>query len=198
MELFSEFSPSEIADVINSNPSLRGYLQGYLAEVALQKKLRNLPGVESVVKIPDSKKIKADIEVMYKGTSITIEVKSLKTSSVRRNPLYDTWSGSVRINNTDRRKHLVDGIGIVESTHLTRGGFDILAISTYALNNSWEFLYIANEFLPSVSPLSPNTLKTSFVVDILETPNVTSNISLLLEEKFLQKTGTKIENEIFS
>ncbi len=182
MSILSEFSQEELEAVIAENSSLRGYLQGYLAEVALKKQLLQMPGITSVIKIPDQDKEKGDFKVIYKGQTVTIEVKSVTTSSVKDDILHDTWQGTVSIKNTDKRDVLVDGIGTVSCTSLVKGEFDILAISCYAVSGTWDFLFIENEYLPEKSSKLPGFIKTSFTVNPATTPCVTHDILSILDE----------------
>ena len=74
MSILSEFSIDELEELIIENSSLRGYLQGYLAELALKKLIKSIPEVTKVVKIPDQNPEKGDFRIEYKGVSLTIEV----------------------------------------------------------------------------------------------------------------------------
>lgn len=186
MNILSKFTLGEIEEILSENSSLRGYLQGYLAEYSLKKQLLYLPNVASVVKIPDQSEEKGDLRVTYKGLNITIEVKSIATDSVGEDILNDTWKGTVQIKNTDSRQLELAGIEPFYSSYLKRGEFDILAISCYAVYNDWEFLFMENEHLPSSSK-HPDLLKTSFVVNPETTALVSKTIQSLLETVWQKK-----------
>lgn len=188
MSILSQFTNEELENVIRDNPSLRGYLQGYLAEVALMKYLVTLEGVSSVTKIPDQHKDKGDIRVTYKDQKVTIEVKSIASNSVREDVLNDTWEGKVQIKNTDKRKVEVEGIGIISSSSIIKGQFDILAVSCYAVSGQWDFLYMGNEYLPEKSSELPGFIKTSFIINPETTPCVTNNLTKLLDSVIAKRS----------
>lgn len=181
------FSISDVEEMISENPSLRGYLHGYLAERVLKKKLEAVPGVTSVAKIPDSVPEKGDFRVIYNSTPITIEVKSIATESVRENLLTQTWQGLVKIKNTDKRDIEVDGIGVISSSKLLKGQFDILAICCFAVSGEWDFVFIENKYIPEDE--IPGLLKTSFVINPADTPGLTNDIAKLLDKTYLNKCG---------
>jgi hypothetical protein len=180
MSILSDFTSEELEEVIRENSSLRGYLQGYLAEVSLKKQLLAVPGVTSVTKIPDQGKEKGDFRVEYKGKTLTIEVKSIATNSVREDILNDTWQGTVQVKATDKRTIQVDGFGSVTSTSLLKGEFDVLAISCYAVSGKWEFLFIENEYLPEAST-APGLIKTSFTVNPATTPLLVNSVESVMD-----------------
>jgi hypothetical protein len=181
VSILSGFTMDDIQEMIDENSSLRGYLQGYLAERALKDQILRIPGVSSVIKIPDRDQEKGDFKVIYKDVPISIEAKSVMTDSVRPDVLSQTWQGSVMVKNTDKREVEVDGIGTITTTKLERGQFDILAICCFAVSGQWDFLFIENRFLPAADE-SHNLLKTRFIVNPGTTPGVTDNLVRLLEK----------------
>lgn len=181
VSILSGFTMDDIQELIDENSSLRGYLQGYLAERALKAQIIQIPGVESVIKIPDRDQEKGDFKVVYKGVPITIEAKSVMTDSIRSDVLSQTWQGSVMVKNTDKREVQVDGIGTITTTKLERGQFDILAICCFAVSGEWDFLFIENRFIPAADE-GYNLLKTKFIVNPGTTPGVTNNLAKLLEK----------------
>jgi hypothetical protein len=187
MSILSEFTNDELEEVISSNPNLRGYLQGYLAEVALKKQLLEIEGVSEVIKIPDHDEERGDLRVTYKGLPLTIEVKSIKTDSVRKDVLHDTWQGTVTIKSSDKREVEVEGLGLINSSHLIRGQFDILAISCYAVSGQWEFVFMDNDHLPPKSYKTPELIKTSFVVNPQTTPCLITDMQSILEGTYEKK-----------
>lgn len=185
--ILSQFTQEELEGLIEENSSLRGYLQGYLGELALKKQLLQLPGITEVVKIPDQDEEKGDFRVTYKGKTMTVEVKSLLSSSVKPDILHDSWQGRVSIKNTDKRELEVEGLGTISTTSLVKGDFDILAICCYAVNDEWEFLFIENEYLPEKSPEHPGILKTSFVVNPEITPLVVKSFFKVADSVLVKK-----------
>lgn len=181
VSILSGFTMEDIQEMIDENSSLRGYLQGYLAERALKAQIQQIPGVESVTKIPDRDHEKGDFKVIYKGIPMSIEAKSVMTDSVREDVLTQTWQGAVLVKNTDKREVEVEGIGTITTTKLERGQFDILAICCFAVSGQWDFLFLENRFIPAADE-SHNLLKTRFTVNPGTTPGVTDNLVKLLEK----------------
>jgi hypothetical protein len=187
MSILSEFTVEELDEVISENSSLRGYLQGYLAEVALKKQLLQIDHVTEVIKIADQSSEKGDFRVIYKNVPITIEVKSIRTGSVRSDILNDTWQGTVGVRNSDTRELDIEGIGLIRSSNLVRGEFDILAISCYAVSNTWDFVFMSNEYLPPKNYQVPELIKTSFVVNPETTPFIQMSLQNILELVYNKK-----------
>lgn len=187
MSMLSDFSEEEIETVIDENPSLRGYLQGYLAEVAFKKQLLQLEHVTEVTKIPDQAKDKGDFKVIYKGEPLTIEIKSLLTKSIKADTIHDTWQGVVGIKNGDKREIDVEGFGTVRTMSLVRGEFDILAISCYAVSGKWDFVYMENEYIPPKDYTKPALLKVSFTVNPETTPCLDLDLATILERVYMKK-----------
>ena len=77
-------SAETILRVIQDNPSLRGFVYGYVSEMEFERHyLKARKSVESFSKDDDHKKSKSDRTVVFKGGPITIQVKSIQTNSVR-------------------------------------------------------------------------------------------------------------------
>lgn len=179
--ILSGFTIEDIQEMIEENSSLRGYLQGYLAERALRSQVEKIPGVTFVKKIPDQGSEKGDLQISYKGSIITVEVKSLKTDSVTEDLFTQTWEGKVGIKNTDKREVEVDGIGTLSTTKLIRGQFDILAICCFAVSGKWDFMFIENRFIPAAEE-HRDLLKTQFTINPYNTPGLTDDLQKLLEK----------------
>lgn len=180
------FNFDDIEDILTENPYFRGYLQGYLAEFRLKDAIKNLPGVTSVTKIPDFENRKGDLEVIYKDTPITIECKSIESNSVKEDPLHNSWVGTVCIKNSGRREILHNDEPLM-TTSLVKGAFDLLAVSCYAVNEQWNFLFMENRYLPE-SPDYPGLISTKIQIN----PQTTSCLIVdpldALERVWLQKT----------
>lgn len=184
--LLSGFSIEDLQALVDSNPYLRGYIQGYLAEDVLAARLRELDGVEYVSKIPDASDKKGDLLVNYRGEQITIECKSMCTGTLRQDVLNDAWEAYVLCKNTDKRVVNIEGRGDVSSVNLRKGGFDILAMCTYPVTGEWGFLFLENMLLPEPDD-KPGFIKSKFVVNPYTTAGLTSDISKVLDDVLLQK-----------
>lgn len=186
---------NDLQEMIDENPSLRGYIQGYLAERALKTQLLNIAGVSAVRKIPDMAPEKGDFEVIYKNVPLTIECKSVKTGSVKEDVLTQSWMGTVGVCNTDKREITIEGFGNISTSKLIRGQFDILAISCFAVNGEWSFMFIENRFLPSAEE-HRDLLKSSFIINPATTPGLTEDISRVLEKALEIKAQAAQEEEL--
>ena len=169
--LLSGFTLEDLQLLVNENPSLRGYIQGYLGELMLRRLLLH-HGLE-VTKIKDHSVDKGDFLVQGLDAPVTIEVKSLSSGSRRQLPLDESWEARVLCKNTDKRVHDVPGLGEVHSCHVPKGVFDILAICTYPITGTWDFLFIESRFLPEAEGL-PGLIKTTFMIDSKATPGLYS------------------------
>ena len=185
--LLHGFTLEDVQALTDENPYLRGYLQGYLAESKLIQQVRDLPGVESVSKIPDADELRGDLLVNYRGTEITIECKSLASGIVREDALNLSWEASVLCKNTDKRTIYVEGVGEMQSVNLVKGEFDILAICTYPITGFWRFLFIENRFLPEADG-KPGFIKSRFIINTATTPGLTNDPLRVLDASLLQKS----------
>lgn len=78
-----DISPTYLTDLVNSNPSLRGMIVGYIAERKLMEVFDNHARTENHRKDDDhDRKKKGDLVVTYRGEEFRIEVKSLQTNTV--------------------------------------------------------------------------------------------------------------------
>lgn len=78
-------STAELTGLIGENPSLRGFVTGYLAEIKLRKFVETLPGVTETRKFDDHDRTnKHDLEVCWGGESIP-----LRQNHFRRRQLSD-------------------------------------------------------------------------------------------------------------
>lgn len=190
--ILSGFSMDDIQEMVDENPSLRGYLQGYLAERALRSQIMQIPEVTSIRKIPDQSFEKGDFEVVYKTVPITIEVKSIATNSVKEDLLTQAWQGTVGVKNTDRRDIEVNGLGTISTTKLIRGAFDILAICCFAVSGTWDFMFIENRFIPAAEE-HHDLLKTQFTINPYITPGLTYDLKKLLEKTLEFKSTSDVD-----
>lgn len=73
-------TPEQLTAILGENPSLRGMLQGYVAEWKLRDYLLSLPDVTAIRKPDDhDRQEKGDLYVTYRGRLYRLEVKSLLT-----------------------------------------------------------------------------------------------------------------------
>ena len=188
--LLSGFKTEDLQLLIDENPYLRGYIQGYLAESVLAARLRDLPGVSSVRKIPDADKLRGDLSVSYLGVDMVIECKSLASGVVRDDLLTGGVEVSVLCKNTDRRTIVVPGVGEVQSVNLPKGQFDILAICTYPITGEWGFLFMENKYLPEAEN-KPGFIKSRFIINTVSTPWLETDVSSVLNRVAFNRGSVK-------
>lgn len=187
-KLLEGFTLEDLEYLTDSNPYLRGYLHGYLAELVLMRKLRTIPGVDSVVKIPDLDKQKGDLEVQYLGVTMTIECKSIGSGSVKPDESHDSWTGAVSMKSSDKRKATIDGEER-SFVNVDKGQFDILAVNCFVVNGSWDFVFIENKFLLEKDD-TPGYITSRLHINPKTTPGLTENVSHVLHKVFLQKLSS--------
>ncbi len=138
----------ELTGVVDENPSLRGMLVGYLAEIKLRSVwFTGREGVTHMVKHDDhDRRKKGDLWITYNGADFVIEVKGLQKNSIRRKD--GRHRGIVQCDASDRRPvTLADG-STLETTCLLVGEFDVLAACLFYFDNIWRYIFAKNADLP--------------------------------------------------
>lgn len=149
-----EVSLEDLEVLINQNPSLRGFILGYLAESKLRRFFQKDKRITSLKKFDDHDRTnKSDLVIGYKGREYSVEVKSLQTSTVKKS------SGKLFSNADLEAKFQCDAsdkrtIGLktgesISTTCLQYGDFDIVAVNLFAFQNHWEFAFALNSDLPN-------------------------------------------------
>ena len=83
----------QLTEMLDANPSLRGMLLGYAAEVKLKEIITSFPEVSYTTKFDDhNRKKKGDLYVVYHGKAFDIESKSLQSSMIKYDDEKDEWS----------------------------------------------------------------------------------------------------------
>jgi len=143
-----KLTEQELTIIIEENPSLRGFLLGYIGEYKLRALLLANPQVTGLRKFDDhdrAKGSKNDIAIDYRGHSFTFEVKSLQTNSIKRGEIL---TGTAQVDASDRRPVILSDGTRLETTCLLRGEFDILALNLFQFREEWDFAFILNRDLP--------------------------------------------------
>ncbi len=142
-----DITVEELTQVVNQNPSLRGMILGYLAEMKLEKIWLNREGISQVAKHDDrDRKKKGDRVVTYKGKEFIFESKSLQTNTIRKTD--EGWVGKAQVDASDRRAVILPNGTEVHTTCLLRGEFHILAVNVFAFEEKWRFVFAKNDDLP--------------------------------------------------
>jgi transcriptional regulator with XRE-family HTH domain len=153
-------SPEELTILAVDNPSLRGILLGYIAELKFRETWLNHPDITSSFKHDDhSRKGKGDRVITFRGHEFVFEVKSLQTNSIRRNS--DGWTAQAQVDASDRRNVVFSDGSCVQTTCLRVGEFDILAVNIFSIDQKWEFVFAKNSDLPRSTSKIYNELQKS-------------------------------------
>ena len=142
-----QITAEELTELIDANPSMRGNMFGYVAEMKLRKLWFSGERVTHAVKYDDhNRKKKGDLVITYRGQSFIVESKSLQTNSIKR--VGDKLVATSQCDASDKRTiRLPDGSSLT-TTNLLTGEFDLLAINIFAFHDKWEFLFAKNSELP--------------------------------------------------
>lgn len=138
----------ELTQIVDQNPSLRGMVLGYLAELKLEKLWLRREYIADISKHDDhDRKKKGDRVVLYKKKKFVFESKSLQTNSIRKTDR--GWIGKAQVDASDRRQVALPNGTEVNTTCLLRNEFDILAVNVFAFDKKWRFVFAKNSDLPS-------------------------------------------------
>ncbi len=141
----------ELTEAVDQNPSMRGNMFGYVAEMKLRKFLMASGRLTYAYKPDDhARKKKGDLVVTYNGNSFIVESKSIQTNSVRRlvTPEGVKFKAVAQCDASDRRIiELPDGTNL-NTTCLLIGEFDMLAVNLFAFGFGWRFIFAKNTDLP--------------------------------------------------
>ncbi len=131
-------TPEQLTTLLDENPSLRGMLLGYVAELKLKEMVMSIPDVSLAIKFDDhNRKKKGDLYIIYKGRAFDLESKSLQSGMVKWDEKNNRWTGKAQVDGSDRGViQLPDGMTL-NTTLLLRGEFDVLAVNCYAFDEAW-------------------------------------------------------------
>lgn len=140
-------TPEELTEIVSANPSLRGFISGYISEYKLQKFFASDQRISNVRKYDDhDRSKKSDTVFSYKGVDISVEVKSLQTNSIRKEG--KEFLGKTQVDASDKRSVNLPNGKTVNTTCLLIGEFDLLAVNLYGFENKWNFVFAKNTDLP--------------------------------------------------
>lgn len=174
-----DITVDDLTDLINDNPSLRGFIMGYLAEHKIRKFLSNDSRISNPRKFDDhDRSNKHDLVATYKGKDYSFEFKSLQTNSIKR--LEDgTCQGMFQCDASDRREIVLEDGRSVATTCLKFGDFDIIGVSMFFFNNKWEYAFALNRDLPcSKFKKYPEEIRSQLIKSLIP-------ISMPLEPPFV-------------
>lgn len=143
-----DMTPEELTELVENNPSLRGMILGYLAELKLEKLWLSGDDVSEVTKHDDhDRKKKGDRVIRYKGQEVIFESKSLQSAMIEKTE--EGWIGKAQVDASDRREIVLPDNSRVTTTCLLKGEFDILAVNVFAFEEKWRFVFAKNSDLPT-------------------------------------------------
>ena len=145
-----DVTPEELTELVEQNPSLRGMILGYLAELKLEKLWLSGDDVSEITKHDDhDRKKKGDRVIRYKGQEFIFESKSLQSAMIEKTE--EGWKGKAQVDASDRRELELPDNSRVTTTCLLKGEFDILAVNVFAFEEKWRFVFAKNSDLPTSS-----------------------------------------------
>lgn len=184
-----DITTENIDTLLTENPSLRGMLFGYVAELKLKTLISSFPHIKSMKKYDDhDRKKKGDLHFIYKNTEFSIESKSLQTNQIKFDPKAKIHFGKAQVDASDRRTIQLPNGEEVNTTLLLKGEFDILAVNCYQFNQRWDFQFARNKDLPTSNYKSysdeakRNLIKSLIPVEWPPKKPFHSNLELLIEE----------------
>lgn len=140
-------SAEELTQLVDENPSLRGILMGYVAELKLTHLLAVDAHISDSMKYDDHDRTKkGDRVVVYKGRRLIVESKSLQTKTVKK--VGKKFYGKAQVDGSDRRTVTFADGSTLETTLLLPGEFDVLAVNCFAFENTWKWVFCKNTDLP--------------------------------------------------
>jgi hypothetical protein len=132
--------------VIRDNPSLRGFIYGYVSEMKFEEfYLRSADWIDHFIKDDDHKKSKSDRTIVYRGTAISVQVKSVQTNSIKVSN--SGFIAKVQNDASDRRKVKLPNGRTIETTCYLVGEYDLLAVSLQPFTGIWKFAFKLNQDL---------------------------------------------------
>jgi transcriptional regulator with XRE-family HTH domain len=142
-----KITPRALTALMDQNPSLRGMLFGYVAELKLEELWLRHPDITECAKDDDhDRRKKGDRRIVYKDHSFVVEVKSLQTDSIEQKD--NIWFGKAQVDASDRREITLPNGDQVNTTLLLVGEFDVLAVNVYSFEGRWDFVFAKNQDLP--------------------------------------------------
>ncbi|WP_139323093.1 restriction endonuclease [Deinococcus marmoris] len=197
----------ELGEALEENPSLRGMVFGYVAEIKLRHVIEGNSLITASQKDDDhDRKKKGDRRFIYKDEEFTIESKSLQTKTVKLIKNSDgeviSHTGKAQVDASDRRKIEMPDGEMLETTLLRVGEFDILSVNCFAFEKKWRFLYSRNADLPRSSSykteynehLISSTVSVQYPLEA--DSNFTEDLFELLDELVNERKSRRAKGEI--
>jgi hypothetical protein len=138
--------PEDLVLAIKRAPSLRGMILGYIAEEMFGKCVLKDPRITDVRTHDDHDRDnnKVDIDFMFEGRRVTIQLKSLQTNSIVWREDLGALHGIVQNDGSDKRDVKLPNGEIVTTTNYRVGDYNILAVPLFPFSGEWSFAYKLN------------------------------------------------------
>ena len=201
MNILTEWgiTPDQLTELLDENPSLRGMLLGYVAELKLKEIVTSIPDVSYTVKFDDhNRKKKGDLYVIYRDMAFDLESKSLQSSMVKWDDQKKCWLGKAQVDASDKCEITLPNGTSLSTTLLQRGEFDILAVNCYAFEGKWRFVFARNSDLPHSNYHRYSEDQKKFLIASLipitwpPEPPFYANLETLLDEMVENGEGTDL------
>ncbi len=156
-----DLSYDEINELLTDNASLRSFVMGYAAEIKCRNMFfRNHPDITNLRKPDDHDRTeKGDWVMDYKGHTMSVEVKSLQTNSLKPKKKGDVAPNYQCDASDARTVRFQDGTELV-TTALLVGEFDIVAVNVHAFSGKWDFAFAKNSDLLTMEESNRGAAKT--------------------------------------
>lgn len=186
-----EINADELTHIVDENPSLRGFMMGYISEYKVRSLFIGEEKIEQIFKHDDhDRKSKGDVSLIYRGVEIDIEAKTVQSNSVKSLG-DDRWIGKFQCDASDCRNLVLPNGHEVTTTSLKVGEFDIVAVNLFPFGDKWRFVFARNEDLPHPKPRSKYDpedveylIKTTINVSWPPEPPFTTDIYELLDKVY--------------
>lgn len=194
-------TPEQLTELLDENPSLKGMLLGYTAELKLKEIITSFPEVSFTTKFDDhNRKKKGDLYIVYHEKAFDVESKSLQSSMIEFDEKNQEWLGKAQVDASDRRIVTLPSGEEVNTTLLLRGEFDVLAVNCYAFENKWRFVFARNSDLPfSKYKKYSEEARQSLIASLIPLtwppkPPFYSDLRVLLNEMIEEGLGSDPDN----
>ena len=138
---------AESNEILETRPSARGHLFGFVAEYKLSKLYFSDPRIQLLRRYDDHDRTRpGDFGFIYRGMPVNVSVKSLQGASVKQEG--GRYVGRCQCDASDKRTVTLPDGAQLSTTNLVVGGFDLLAVNIFQFGKVWRFAFAKNSDLP--------------------------------------------------
>jgi hypothetical protein len=145
LNLVDNISKEELTQLIKEHSCVRGMISGYIAEMKFRQFVDNNSEICYCYKPKDHDRTenKADLVCDYNDSTISIQVKSIQTKSIKY--IDNQYVAIVQNDASDKRCIILPNNEEVVTTNYQIGEYDILAVPLFIFTNEWTFAYKLNK-----------------------------------------------------